>query len=159
MFSPATRAQLELGCEVALQLKGKPLAEIANVMEDCLQARDEWLELSRSAVVNADAGEPSHVDESVVAVRKAFDAARLARFDVAEKEVQAVVDKTKDRMARGYLLQQRAEYLQHLDPVKAQETQLAAVSPTWRWSIRSKALVIANLMSQRTGRLQRQSPS
>jgi hypothetical protein len=127
MFSPATRAQLELGRDITSQLKGQPLAEIAKVMEDCLNGRDEWLELSRSAVVNADAGNASHIEESVVALRNAFDAARLGRYDAAEKEVQVVIDKTKERPARGYLLQQRAEYLHHLDPVKAQETQLAAV--------------------------------
>jgi hypothetical protein len=127
MFSPATKAQLELGREITSQLKGQPLAEIAKVMEDCLQGRDEWLELSRSAVVNADAGQASHIEDSVVALRKAFDAARLGRFDDAEKEVQAVIHNTKEKTARGYLLQQFAEYQHHLDPVKAQETQLAAV--------------------------------
>jgi hypothetical protein len=126
MFSPATRAQLELGREITSQLKGEPLEEIAKVMQDCLENEDDWLETSRSAVVNADAGEASHIEESVVVLRKAFDWARTDRFDLAEQAIQAVIDKTTER-ARGYLLQQRAEYVHHLDPVKAQETQLAAV--------------------------------
>ncbi|UGV24678.1 hypothetical protein E0H22_02645 [Rhodopseudomonas boonkerdii] len=127
MFSPATRAQLDLGREVTSQLKGQPIGEIAKVMGDCLNARDDWLDLSRSAVVNADPGKPSNVEESVVALRSAFDSARLGRFDLAEKAVQSVIDKTAEKNNRGYLMQQRAEYLHHLDPVRAQETQLAAV--------------------------------
>jgi hypothetical protein len=54
---------MELGRDITSQLKGQLLAEIAKVMEDCLNGRDEWLELSRSAVVNADAGNASHIEE------------------------------------------------------------------------------------------------
>jgi Rad3-related DNA helicase len=41
MFSPATRAQLELGREITSQLKGAPLEEIAKVMNDCLESDDD----------------------------------------------------------------------------------------------------------------------
>jgi hypothetical protein len=51
LFSSATRAQLDLGREVTAQLKGKPLSEIASVMDLCLTGDDEWLDASRSAVV------------------------------------------------------------------------------------------------------------
>jgi hypothetical protein len=49
LFSSATRAQLDLGREVTAQLKGKPLSEIASVMDLCLTGDDEWLDASRSA--------------------------------------------------------------------------------------------------------------
>lgn len=88
---------------------------------------DEWLDASRSAVVNADAGEASHVDESVVALRKAFDFARSKRFDLAEQTVQDAVRKVTEKRALGYMKQQLAEYVHHIDQVKAQELQLAAV--------------------------------
>jgi hypothetical protein len=39
-------------------------------MELCLTGDDKWLDASRAAVVNADAGDASHVDEAVVALRK-----------------------------------------------------------------------------------------
>ena len=127
LFSSATRAQLDLGREVTAQLKGKPLSEIETVMELCLTGDDEWLDASRSAVVNADAGDASHVDETVVALRKAFDFARSKRFDLAEQTVQEAVNKVTEKKALGYLKQQLAEYVHHTDQKKAQELQLAAV--------------------------------
>jgi hypothetical protein len=127
LFSSATRAQLDLGREVTAQLKGKPLSEIATVMDLCLTGDDEWLDTSRSAIVNADAGEASHIDQSVVALRKAFDFARSRRFDLAEEAVQESVRNTAEKRALGYLKQQLAEYVHHADQVKAQEIQLAAV--------------------------------
>jgi hypothetical protein len=127
MFSPATRAQLDLGRVVTAQLKGQPLEEIAKVMGDCLEGDDDWIDASRSAVVSAEPGDASHIDESVVVLRKAFDLARARRFDLAELELRAVVDKTTEKRAKGYLTQQLAEHVHHLDRVKAQEIQLAAV--------------------------------
>nr|WP_246583331.1 helicase C-terminal domain-containing protein [Bradyrhizobium iriomotense] len=127
LFSSATRAQLDLGREVTAQLKGKPLSEIETVMDLCLTGDDEWLDASRSAVVNADAGDASHVDETVVALRKAFDFARSKRFDLAEQTVQEAVRKVTEKKALGYLKQQLAEYVHHTDQTKAQEIQLAAV--------------------------------
>ncbi|MCP3380177.1 hypothetical protein NLM31_07100 [Bradyrhizobium sp. CCGUVB4N] len=127
LFSSATRAQLDLGREVTAQLKSKPLSEIASVMDLCLTGDDEWLDASRSAVVNADAGDASHVDETVVALRKAFDFARSKRFDLAEQTVQEAARTVTEKKALGYLKQQLAEYVHHTDQVKAQELQLAAV--------------------------------
>ena len=127
LFSSATRAQLDLGREVTAQLKGKPLPEIATVMDLCLTGDDEWLDASRSAVVNADAGDARHVDETVVALRKAFDFARSKRYDLAEQIVQEAVNKVTEKKALGYLKQQLAEYVHHSDQVRAQELQLAAV--------------------------------
>jgi hypothetical protein len=69
----------------------------------------------------------SHVDETVVALRKAFDFARSKRFDLAEQTVQEAVRKVTEKRAQGYLKQQLAEYVHHNDQVKAQELQLAAV--------------------------------
>jgi hypothetical protein len=108
-------------------LKGKPLSEIAAVMDLCLTGDDEWLDASRSAVVSADAGGASQIDESVVALREAFEFARSKRFDVAEQTVQETIRNTTEKRAVGYLQQQLAEYAHHNDQVKAQEIQLAAV--------------------------------
>jgi hypothetical protein len=127
LFSVATRAQLDLGREVTTQVKGQPIAEIEKVMRLCLDRDDGWVDASRNAIVNADEGEPSHIDAAVVLLRKAFDSARAERFDVAEDAVQKAIEKTDDKRAKGYLKQQLAEYVHHTNPVKAQEIQLSAV--------------------------------
>ena len=51
MFSPATRAQVELGRSVAAQVRGKPLSELESVLDLCLDQDDNWVQASRNAVV------------------------------------------------------------------------------------------------------------
>lgn len=127
MFSVATRAQLDLGREVTAQIKGKPISEIASVITLCLDREDGWVDASRNAIVNAEEGEVSHVDEMVVLLRRAFDHARSKQFDFAVNLVQEAVGKTSEKRAKGYLKQQLAEYVHHGDQVKAQEIQVSAV--------------------------------
>lgn len=127
LFSVATRAQLDLGREVTAQLKGKPLSEIEQVMKLCLEQDDNWVTTSRNAVVNAEEGKASHIDDTVELLRNAFDNARSKRFDVAEKLVQQAIDKTDEKRAQGYLKQQLAEHTHHSNPTQAQEIQLAAI--------------------------------
>jgi hypothetical protein len=109
LFSVATRAQLDLGREVTAQIKGKPLSEIEAIMKLCLERDDDWVDASRNAIVNAEDGESSHIDEAVVLLRNAFDSARANRFDVSEELVQKAIEKTDDKRAKGYLKQQLAE--------------------------------------------------
>ena len=123
----ATRAQLDLGREVTIQVKGQPIAEIEKVMRHCLDRDDRWVDASRNAIVNAEEGEPSHIDAAVVLLRSAFDSARAGRFDDAEDSVQKAIEESDDQRAKGYLKQQLAEYVHHTNPVKAQEIQLSAV--------------------------------
>lgn len=127
LFSPATRAQLKLGKEVTEQIRGKPLAELEEVMDLCLSEDEGWVETSKDAIVNADEAEPGHVEPATIFLRQAFDAARLKRFDKAKDFAQLAVASVTDRRARGYLKQQLAEYVHHSDPIQAQEIQLSAV--------------------------------
>lgn len=127
LFSVATRAQLELGREVTAQIKGKPLEEVEAVINLCLSRDDQWVDASRNAIVNAEDAEEAGVDETVVLLRKAFDSARLSRFDLAEKHAQAAVELANGKRAEGYLKQQLAEYVFHTNPSQAQQLQLAAV--------------------------------
>jgi hypothetical protein len=127
LFSPATRAQLQLGRDVTDQLKGRPLAELEAVMDLCLSQDEEWVDASREAIVNADEAEPGHVDEATVLLRQAFDAARLGRFDHARDLAQQAISTTDEKRAKGYIKQQLAEYEHRINPAKAQELQLSAI--------------------------------
>jgi hypothetical protein len=127
LFSPATRAQLKLGKDVTEQIRGKPLAELEEVMDLCLSKDEGWVETSKDAIVNADEAEPGHIEPATIFLRQAFDAARLKRFDKAKDFAQQAVASVSDRRAKGYLKQQLAEYIHHSDPIKAQEVQLSAV--------------------------------
>lgn len=127
LFSPATRAQLKLGKQVTEQLRGQPLAEMEEVIDLCLSEDEGWVETSKDAIVNADEAEPGHVEPATIFLRQAFDAARLKRFDKAKELAQQAVASVSERRAKGYLKQQLAEYVHHIDPSQAQEIQLSAV--------------------------------
>lgn len=127
LFSPATRAQLQLGRDVTEQLKDKPLRELEAVMDLCLTQNEEWVDASREAIVNADEADPGHVDKATVLLRQAFDAARLGRFDQARDLAQKAISATDEKRAKGYIKQQLAEYVHRINPAEAQELQLAAV--------------------------------
>lgn len=132
MFSSATRAQLALGKSVAEQLRGQSLTKLSEIMELCLTQDDNWVEAGRNAVVNAPPIEDGRIDTNQVLLREAFDAARISRHDVAIKKTQEAVNATTERQIRGYLKQQLAEHTNFIDPAKAQELQLAAVTDNQR---------------------------
>jgi hypothetical protein len=128
MFSSATRAQLLLGKEVANQVRGKPLNEFVQILDLCINQDDNWVQAGRNAVVNAPPIIDGQLDENQVKLRASFDAARIARYDVASKSTQDAVNSTKDNQLKGYLKQQLAEYTNFLNPAQAQELQLSALT-------------------------------
>lgn len=127
LFSPATRAQLDLGRQITEQIRGKPLSELEEVIDLCLSGDEGWVDTSKDAIVNADEAEPGHVEPATIFLRQAFDAARLKRFDKAQDFAQQAVASVGERRAKGYLKQQLAEYVHHSDPLRAQEIPLSAV--------------------------------
>lgn len=128
MFSSATRAQIALGKEVVAQVRGKPLEELAPILNLCLEQDDEWTQAGRNAVVNAPPINDGHLDETQVKLREAFDAMCIGRHDVAIAKTQEAVNATTELKVKGYLKQQLAEYTNFINPAKAQELQLAALS-------------------------------
>lgn len=128
MFSPATRAQIALGKDVAAQVRGKPLEELAPILDYCLMQDDNWVEAGRNAVVNAVPNDGGHFDANQVWLREAFDAARINRYDIAVEKAQSAVNASTEKKVKGYLKQQLAEYINFTNPAKAQELQLAALS-------------------------------
>jgi hypothetical protein len=68
------------------------------------------------------------VDKTTVLLREAFDSARMGRYDLAAKSVQMAIGMTNVPAIAGYLKQQLAEYTNFLNPVAAQEIQIAAIN-------------------------------
>ncbi len=128
MFSSATQAQIALGKEVANQARGKPLSEIETILKLCLEQNDQWVQAGRNAVVNAPPINDGPLDENQVKLRAAFDAARIARYDIAIKNVQMAVNDTEEPRLKGYLKQQLADFTNFENPAKAQELQLSALT-------------------------------
>ena len=128
MFSSATRAQIALGKEVAVQVRGKSMGELEPILDLCLEQEDQWVQAGRNAVLNAPPISGAHLDENQVKLREAFDAARISRHDIAINKAQEAVNGTTEAQVKGYLKQQLAEYTNLTNPAKAQEIQLAALS-------------------------------
>ncbi len=128
MFSSATRAQINLGKNVASQVRGKELAELMPILDLCLNQDANWVSADRNAVINAPPVVDGNLDANQVSLRAAFDAARINRFDLAAEKAQAAVNAAKEPHVKGYLKQQLAEYVGFQDPAKAQELQLSALS-------------------------------
>ncbi len=128
MFSSATRAQINLGKSVASQARGKALAELMPILDLCLTQDANWVSADRNAVINAPPVVDGNLDSNQVILRTAFDAARINRYDVAAAEAQTAVNATAEPHLKGYLKQQLAEYTNFMDPAKAQELQLSALS-------------------------------
>lgn len=132
MFSPATRAQIALGKEIANQARGKPLEELEPIIDLCLEQNDEWVAAGRNAVVNASPDTHANVESATVLLREAFDFARIGRYDAAVDKAQAAVTAESDKMAKGFLKQQLATYTNFRDPAAAQELQLSALGTNRR---------------------------
>lgn len=132
MFSPATKAQLELGKEVASQARGRPLKDLEPILDLCLEQDDQWVQAGRNAVVNAPSGSDAHVDDTIVLLREAFDAARIGRYDISAEKAQEAVAAATDALTEGFLKQQLASYVNFIDPAKAQELQMSALASNYR---------------------------
>lgn len=123
-LSPATRTQLELSERVAEELEGTELSDLLEVIYQCFERDEDWVRVSR-AVLAPLRYSPVVVSDLAVASRTAFDLAAAHEFRSAVSTLQTAVDAASGSL-KGYLLQQMAAYLHHVDPAAAQQTQLAA---------------------------------
>ena|GEM_PF-1896789 len=73
LFSPATRAQLELSRELALQLYGAGLDGIRGALSVCLDRDPEWVQRSRVALAPVRYNNTGAVRPEAIAAREAFD--------------------------------------------------------------------------------------
>jgi len=128
MFSAATRAQLNLGRQVAAQVRAKSIAELFPILNLCLNQDEEWVKAGRNAIVNAPIVDGGNLDENQVRLRSAFDAARVMQPDKAVEKAQDAVNHTTEGKLKGYMKQQLAMYVNAVNPAKAQELQLSALA-------------------------------
>jgi hypothetical protein len=119
-FSPATQAQLELSRTVAAGLDNAPLADIMAVAKQALDRDESWVKLAKAAVSSIPAPVGA-VSDIAVARREAFEAASDGDHRRAAELLSAAVVAASSEREEGWLLEQKAAYLDHLDPVGAQD--------------------------------------
>ena len=126
-FNSATLAQIDLGIKVTEQVRGKPLSDLAPVIDLCLSQNSQWLDASRNALVNAPDQPAKPIDLGTIKMRSAFDSARRGDYAEAATEMQEVINSNLDNAEKGYYKEILAEYVHHYDPAQAQEILLSAV--------------------------------
>jgi hypothetical protein len=126
MLSGATQAQLELSTNLAKQLAGTDIEGIAEVIDRCLARDDSWVRVSKRALLKAVPQKGLSVDPASVATRQSFDLCRMGDHPGALAALRSAMPALKDEDSKALLLVRQAEVQQHLDPVDAQKTLLAA---------------------------------
>ena len=125
LFSPATRAQLALSDQIADALADQPLPALRQAINTCLDRDTQWVSASRSLLAPL-RYEPVTVSTVSKAIRKAFDLATARNYRAAYDTLTPAIDTATDDAQRGFLMQQAAAYLHHVDRVEAQQLQVKA---------------------------------
>jgi hypothetical protein len=124
-FSPATRAQLELSRAVAGDLENASLPDIMKVAAQALDRDPDWVRLAKLTVASI-AAPTGVVTEVAIARRSAFEQATDGDYRAAGELLSAAAAGVTEPRVQGWLLEQKAAYLQHVDPTAAQDTLAAA---------------------------------
>lgn len=126
-FGPATRAQLELSRTLARNLENQTLVNIMEVAAQALERDPSWVQLAKLqlASIPAPAGAVSSV---AVAQRGAFELATDGSYRDAAQTISTAAGTAASAREKGWLLEQKATYLDHVDPAQAQ--QVLAVART-----------------------------
>jgi Helicase C-terminal domain len=127
VFSPGTRAQMELSFRLTEQLQGQPLSLLERAFRQCLERNEGWVTASRNAVVGVSYSETGNVGDLTIRRRRAFDPASRGEHRDAARQLQDMVGDIDDVRLRGWVKQEAASYLHPADKVQAQELQRSAV--------------------------------
>ena len=127
MFSPATRAQLDLSRSLADQLRDLPISELVDVVSKCLIRDTDWIAASRAALDGVAFDKEQPVSQLGVALRQALDRATMNQYERAVNSITSIIQETSNPRLRGWLKFTASSYLHHADPVGAQKLLASAV--------------------------------
>jgi hypothetical protein len=130
LFSPATKAQLELSDGISEQILGKGLNEIKEVMMYCLDRNPAWVSTSKGKLASLSYGDSRQANSLIIRQRKAFDYVYIKNLTAATQELRESINEVEsnDKSLKGYLKQCLAEYINFYDPIEAQKICLSAVT-------------------------------
>jgi Helicase C-terminal domain/Type III restriction enzyme, res subunit len=126
-FSPATAAQIELSSQVSKQVTNKGMTAVHEAFQDLWWRNPGWVAAARNALIPVTYPEQTAIDSVAAAQREAFDAIRINRFDQAEAVLRAAENGQSDRKVKGWLLDQVAAAVHHIDKVRSQQILHSAI--------------------------------
>lgn len=128
MLTPATKAQLDLSRKIAKKLRTPSIAEINNVILQCLNRDPDWIKVSKKVLVSLKADDELRLDPAKLAIRGAFDSARANQHKEAVTVMDKAIDETADEQVKAWLLARKATFQHAIDADAAQKTLVAAHS-------------------------------
>lgn len=125
-YSPATRAQIDLSQQLAAQIEGEGIGEIADLLNVFLQRDHQWVSKSLAATADVTYDGIDSVTDLAVARRQAFDLAIAGDEDRAVQVLRTGLDSVTDDLERGWYLEELATYEHFVDEVASQKTLASA---------------------------------
>ncbi|MEI2313657.1 DEAD/DEAH box helicase family protein [Bacillus nitratireducens] len=122
MFTEATQKQLELAKNLSSQMKDAGIKDIHSVVKLCLERNSNWIETSRSTLVNVKYNSSNHFEDRVIQEREAFNNAQLRDYQKAVTIIQTLVNEVSDNKHKGYLKYKLAKYENFYNSVSSQQT-------------------------------------
>ena len=131
-FSQATAKQYDLLRELWKLLKEEndspTIDDIFEIANYSLKPEPSWIQQCKSCLSEVVYSTEPQIDETDIAIRKAFVESLNGRIDKSLKVIEAQIAKVQDDSIKGYLMQIKALYLNLSDPIGAQKILLAANS-------------------------------
>jgi len=128
LFSPATRVQIDLSKQVAVQIANEGIEAVRDAVAACLNRAPGWVRASRRALAEVRYDQHGVVRPTAVAERAAFDEAARGQYAQAAETLGIAAGKLEQSHAseRGWLKEQQAVYLHFIDAGTAQQVLAAA---------------------------------
>lgn len=118
MFTPATRAQVELSSLLSEQMKKHSISELRDVIDRVLARDTTWIAANKSALIHLKYESPQP-DLAAFAFQTAFTRSRLRDHQGACDALQDVVNKTRELPTRGWLRYHLAVFFNFVDAVQS----------------------------------------
>jgi len=125
-YSPATRAQIDLSQQLAAQIEGEGIEEVAGLLDVFLKRDHQWVSKSLAATADVTYDGTDTVSELSVARRQAFDRAIAGDDHGAVQILRAGLDSVTDDLERGWYMEELSTYEHFVDEVASQRTLASA---------------------------------
>lgn len=120
-MSNITKNQIKLSDQIAKQLANKPIDEIFDSLEYCLQRNPDWIATSKSILSQIeykDEVEESNIENTLT---ECFELAKHEQYNECTKMLEELINRQEDNEIKGYLKMQLAEYYNFIDRSASQE--------------------------------------
>jgi hypothetical protein len=125
-FSSGTGAQVGLSRQLSGQIGVRGLDALDEPIADMLARNPDWVAAAKNTLIEVANPKEIRVDAIAIAQRAAFEACRRGQYEEAETALREAERATEDRLVKGWLLEQVAAVVFHIDKERSQQVLAAA---------------------------------